>query len=125
MKAALAARNMKVGGTELQRAERLFLCAGRPLHEVPAKAFAAGGVPALALSDAARAKKLATAKQVANLECKVLEVVDSLGPVVDDTHGWVEKKLAQNYEELKADIDREDFDIGGDESDAEVRACCV
>jgi Replication stress response SDE2 C-terminal len=112
---------MKVGGTPLQRAQRLFQCSGKRLAELPASLFAPGAAPAAALLEPARVKRLAAAKQVANVECKVLAVVESLGPVVDDTHGWVEKKLAQNYEELKADIDRQDFDIGGDDSDEQVR----
>ena len=121
VKAALQARNLKVGGTPLQRAQRLILCATKPLRELPASAFVAGAAPAATLGEGARTKRLAAAQQVANVECKVLAVVESLGAVVDDTHGWVEKKLAQNYEELKQDIGREDFDIGGDDSDEEVR----
>jgi splicing factor 3A subunit 3 len=121
VRAALAARNMKVGGTPLQRAQRLFLCAGKALHDLPPSVFAAGAAPASALAEATRSKRLSVAKQVANVECKVLAVVASLGPVIDDTYHWVEKKLAQNYEEVKQDIEREDFDIGGDDSDEEVR----
>ena len=112
---------MKAGGTPQQRADRLFLCSGKALADLPASVFVPGGAPAATLGAAARQKRLAAARQLANLECKVLAVVDSLGPVVDDTHSWVEKKLAQNYEELKQDMEREDFDIGGDDSDEEVR----
>lgn len=112
---------MKVGGTPMQRAERLFLCASMPLDKLPVKVFAKGGAPAAALSDAQRSKRLARAREVALVECKALAVVESLGAIVEDTHHWVEKKLAQNYEELKQDMEREDFDIGGDDSDEEVR----
>lgn len=53
---------------------------------------------------------------------QILAVVESLGSVAEDTHAWVEKKLSQNYDELKQDIEREDFDGGGGEdSDGEVR----
>jgi hypothetical protein len=52
---------------------------------------------------------------------QILAVVESLGAVAEDTHAWVEKKLSQNYDELKQDIEREDFDGGGGEdSDDEV-----
>lgn len=105
----------------MQRAERLFLCANKPLSELPLKVFAKGGAPATALSDEARGKRLALAKRIALIECKALAVVESLGAVVEDTYHWVEKKLAQNYEELKEDIAREDFDIGEGSSDDEVR----
>ena len=127
VRAALAARNMKVGGTALQRAQRLMQAAGKQLHELPANVFVPGTAPAAALGEAACAKQLAAAKRLANIECKVLAVVESLGPVIDDTRAWVEKKLAQNYEELKQDIERDDFDIGGDADSDEVRCwlCAV
>lgn len=122
VKAALAARNMKVGGTALQRAQRLMLAAGKQLHELPANVFVPGAAPAAALGEAGRAKQLAAAKRLANIECKILAVVESLGPVIDDTRAWVEKKLAQNYEELKQDIERDDFDVGDAADSDEVRA---
>lgn len=127
LKAALSARNMKCGGTPQQRAERLFQCRGRQLHELPANLFAKGGAPAAALDEATRNKRIQAGKHTANIEAKVLAVVESLGAVIEDTQAWVEKKLAQNYDELKQDIEREDFDAGPEDSDEEVRepVCCA
>ena len=46
--------------------------------------------------------------------------------MAEDTHAWVEKKLSQNYDELKQDIEREDLDGGGGEdSDDEVLLCAA
>lgn len=120
LKAALAARHMKCGGTPQQRAERLFQCRGRQLHDLPTNLFTKGAAPAATLDEAARNKRIQAAKHTANIEAKVLAVVDSLGAVVEDTQAWVEKKLAQNYDELKQDIEREDFDVGPEDSDEEV-----
>lgn len=120
LKEALSARNMKCGGTPEQRAERLFQCRGRQLHELPANLFTKGAVPAAALDEAARSKRIQVAQHTANIEAKVLAVVESLGAVIEDTQAWVEKKLAQNYDELKQDIEREDFDVGPEDSDEEV-----
>jgi splicing factor 3A subunit 3 len=125
VKVALRARNMKVGGTPEQRAERLFKCAGKQLHELPPDVFVPGAAPALALPEAVRNKQLRKSRRVANVECKIHAVVESLGPVIDDTHAWVEKKLAQSYEELKQDIDRDDFNIGGVNDSDEVRVLCM
>lgn len=121
LKAALSARHMKCGGTPEQRAERLFKCRGRQLHELPANLFIKGAAPAAVLDEAARSKRIQAAKHTANIEAKILAVVDSLGAVVEDTQAWVEKKLAQNYDELKQDIEREDFDVGPEDSDEEVQ----
>eukprot|EP00892_Ulva_mutabilis_P000046 jgi/Ulvmu1/10041/UM059_0091.1 len=119
LKSALSARHMKCGGTPQQRAERLFQCRGRQLQELPANLFTKGAAPAAALNEAARNKRIQAAKHTANIEAKVLAVVDSLGAVIEDTQAWVEKKLAQNYDELKQDIEREDFDVGPEDSDEE------
>jgi Replication stress response SDE2 C-terminal len=117
---ALAARRMKCGGTPEQRAERLFQSRGKQLHELPAKLFQKGCVPKAALDEASRAKRLHIATQTANVEAKAAAVVESLGAVIEDTQAWVEKKLSQNYDELKQDIEREDFDAGPEDSDDEV-----
>jgi splicing factor 3A subunit 3 len=120
IKAALAARHMKCGGTAQQRAERLFLCRGRQLQDLPASAFVKGAAPAAALDEATKERRLRVAKHTANAEAKIVALVENLGPVIEDTQAWVEKKLAQNYDELKQDIEREDFDVGNEDSEEEV-----
>lgn len=125
LKEALAARNMKSGGTLRQRAERLMLCRGKALSDLPATVFVKGAVPASLQDPARRAKHLAFAHTLASQEARIGAVAESLnaqpGTVIDNTAQWVVKKQAQNYDELKADLEREDLDDAPEGSDAEVR----
>jgi splicing factor 3A subunit 3 len=120
---------MKSGGTHRQKAERLMLCHGRELSSLPASVFVKGAQPAGAQDAAKRAKHLAFALSIALSEAKVAAVAESLnaqpGTVIDNTAQWVVKKQAQNYDELKADLEREDLDDAPEGSDAEVRSALL
>lgn len=115
------ARNMKCGGTQRQKAERLMLCRGKALSELPVTVFVKGAAPAQALDPEKREKHLAFSRSFALLEAQAAAVAESLSTVVDNTATWVMKKQAQNYEELKADLEREDLDDAPEGSDEDVR----
>ncbi|GFH09379.1 splicing factor 3a, subunit 3, partial [Haematococcus lacustris] len=136
VKEALSSMGLKCGGTPRERALRLWLTRGKPLHELDRKLFAKGVAPpppangaAAPASNgtaksaaAAQAKQKAAALTAAVLEAKVVRMCELLSNVIADTKGRVEKRQGQTYEEMMAEQEDavEEAAAGPDEgSDAE------
>ncbi|KAJ9507341.1 hypothetical protein QJQ45_006307 [Haematococcus lacustris] len=114
VKEALSSMGLKCGGTPRERALRLWLTRGKPLHELDRKLFAKGVAPpppangaAAPASNgtaksaaAAQAKQKAAALTAAVIEAKVVRMCELLSNVIADTKGRVEKRQGQTYEEM-------------------------
>ncbi|KIY97134.1 Splicing factor 3A subunit 3 [Monoraphidium neglectum] len=112
LKEALTTLGLKAGGTTRQRAERLYAAKGRRLDELDPKHFAKGSALAAARDEAALAKRRAAAWEACALEGKVRRLAELLANVVSDTKGRVEKKQAQTYEEMLAELEEAEAEAG-------------
>lgn len=104
LKEALQALGLKCGGTMRERAERLWLTKSTPLDQIDRKHFAKGVAPPSSVSAEDAARQQANARQAAVLEAKVSKMAEMLSSVIADTKGRVEKKQAQTYEEMQAEL---------------------
>ncbi|GBF95619.1 splicing factor 3A subunit 3 [Raphidocelis subcapitata] len=112
LKEALTALGLKCGGTTRQRAERLYAAKGRRLDELDPKLFSKGSALAAARDEAALAKRREAAWGACALEGKVARLGELLANVVSDTRGRIEKKQAQTYEEMLAELEEAEAEAG-------------
>lgn len=122
LKEALTALGLKCGGTTRQRAERLYAAKGRRLDELDPKLFAKGSALAAGRDEASLARRKESAWQACVLEGKVSRLSELLANVVSDTRGRVEKKQAQTYEEMLAELEEAEAEAaagGADDDDEE------
>ena len=111
---------LKTGGTELERAQRLFCTKGKALHELDRKLFVRGAAPP---ADAQRAAVVeAQAKEIAASEARAVAVLGMHADVVKATRGNVEKKSTLSYAELEAERLEEEEGLldAGEEPEAEL-----
>ena len=91
LKVELGKRQMKSGGTDKQRSERLFACKGKKLEDLPKKFFVKGAVVGdKADTFAGGDSEVASASAVSKKDIAVLEAVTvgllvQLRPVLDGT----------------------------------------
>lgn len=118
LKETLASLGLKCGGTPRERAQRLFQLKGKTLDQIDRKLFAKGA-PTPAANPEEESKQQAAAKEVALMETKVVRVCDLLASVIIETLGRVEKKQAQTYEELQAEMEEAEAEVVDEPSDEE------
>jgi len=121
VKAALQRLGLKAGGTELQRAQRLFSTKGRRLQDLDRKFFLAGCAPPQDAQAAARATELF--HRVARTECRLAALLDVLTDTLQATRGNVEKKTTLSFQELEAERMEEEEDApepGDQDQDGDV-----
>ena len=120
IKEALQRMGLKTGGTEVERAERLFSAKGKTLQELDKKLFVRGGAPPVD-ADGARVAE-ARARDIAAAEARLLTLLDMHSDVIRATRGNVEKKSTLSYAELEAERMEEEEDLpeAGDEPEAEL-----
>eukprot|EP00878_Enallax_costatus_P015542 GHUV01016279.1.p1 GENE.GHUV01016279.1~~GHUV01016279.1.p1 ORF type:complete len:477 (+),score=184.94 GHUV01016279.1:401-1831(+) len=120
LKDKLAALGLKCGGTVQQRAERLYALKGRSLHDLGPKLFAKSKVVATAhRSEEELKQQQQTGLAVAKLEAQVTRLVELLANIISDTKGRVEKKQAQTYEEMLAELEEADAEAAPEEEEQE------
>ncbi|KXZ48869.1 hypothetical protein GPECTOR_25g454 [Gonium pectorale] len=120
LKEALSSLGLKCGGTTKERAARLWLLRDTPLDKLDRKHFAKGVVPPSAAAEpAASSKQAAAARNVALLEVKVRKMAELLVNVIADTKGKVEKKQAQTYEEMQAELAEAEAEVMAPEDEEE------
>ncbi|KAI8468016.1 MAG: splicing factor 3a, subunit 3 [Monoraphidium minutum] len=121
LKEALTALGLKCGGTTRQRAERLFAAKGVRLDALDPKLFAKGSALAGPRDEAALAARAEAAWAACVLEGKVGRLGELLANVVSDTRGRIEKKQAQTYEEMLAELEEAEAEAGAapDDDDEE------
>ncbi|PNW82870.1 hypothetical protein CHLRE_06g297750v5 [Chlamydomonas reinhardtii] len=120
LKEALTQLGLKCGGTTKDRAARLWLTRDTPLEKLDRKHFAKGVVPPCVAADpAAAAKATAQARAVALLEVKVRKMAELLVNVIADTKGKVEKKQAQTYEEMQAELAEAEAEVAAPDDEEE------
>ena len=117
IKDALTRLGLKAGGTEAERAARLFSTKGKRLDQLDKKLFVRGAAPAT--DDAASARAAAAARQIASLEAETSCLVEQLRDVIKATRGNVEKKTTLSFQELEAERMEEEYDAP---EDGEVRS---
>jgi splicing factor 3A subunit 3 len=116
LKDALARLGLKAGGTDADRAARLFSTKGKRLDQLDKKLFQRGAAPPV---DAAAAERAAAAaRAIAALEAEATCLAEALRDVIKATRGNCEKKTTLSYQELEAERMEEDFDAP---EDGEVR----
>lgn len=119
LKQKLSQLGLKCGGTVQQRAERLYAIKGRSLSDLDPKLFAPG-VNVAGKSEKELAKQEQHALAAAQLEAQVSRLVELLANIISDTRGRVEKKQAQTYEEMLADLEEaENEGAAADEEEEE------
>ncbi|EFJ51494.1 splicing factor 3a, subunit 3 [Volvox carteri f. nagariensis] len=118
LKEALTSLGLKCGGTTKERAARLWLTRDTPLSQLDRKHFAKGVVPP-SDSDVATNSKAAHARHVALLEVEIRKMAELLVNVIADTKGKVEKKQAQTYEEMQAELAEAEAEVAAPEDDEE------
>jgi splicing factor 3A subunit 3 len=116
IKDALTRLGLKAGGTEAERAARLFSTKGKRLDQLDKKLFVRGAAPPA--DEAAGARAVAAARQIASLEAETSCLADQLRDVIKATRGNVEKKTTLSFQELEAERMEEDYDMP---EDGEVR----
>ncbi|KAF8066290.1 hypothetical protein HT031_002613 [Scenedesmus sp. PABB004] len=119
LKDKLAQLGLKCGGTVRQRAERLYALKGKSLAELDAKLFAPGKAVAAVKSEAELLQQQQAALAAAQLEAQVSRLGELLANVISDTRGRVEKKQAQTYEELVAELEEGEAEALGEEEEEE------
>lgn len=119
LKLALQALGLKCGGTQQQRAERLWLTRGKKLEQLDKKLFAKDVLPVAAGGDADAVRSNAAAREAALLEAKVVKVLELLGAVLADTISRTEKKQAQTYEEMLVEQEEAEAEVEQADSDEE------
>ena len=108
LKDALTRLGLKAGGTDAERAARLFSTKGKRLDELYKKLFVRGAAPPA--DQAAAARAVATARAIAALEADALCLLEQLRDVLKATRGNVEKKTTLSYQELEAERMEEEAD---------------
>eukprot|EP00879_Flechtneria_rotunda_P009192 GHRR01009625.1.p1 GENE.GHRR01009625.1~~GHRR01009625.1.p1 ORF type:complete len:514 (+),score=175.71 GHRR01009625.1:1274-2815(+) len=119
LKEKLAQLGLKCGGTVQQRAERLYALKGLSLKELNPKLFQRGKVVQANRSEQETKQRQQTALSVAELEAQVRRLVELLANIISDTRGRVEKKQAQTYEELLAEMEEADAEAGPEDEEEE------
>lgn len=119
LKEKLSQLGLKCGGTLRQRAERLYALKGRSLEELDAKMFAKGKAVAALRSEQELQQTQQLALSVVSLEAQVARLAELLANVISDTKGRVEKKQAQTYEEMLAELEEAEGDAAADGDDEE------
>ncbi len=109
IKDALTRLGLKAGGTEAERAARLFSTKGKRLDQLDKKLFQKGAAPPADADAAARAE--AMAREIACLEARTLAVLEMHADVLKATRGNVEKKTTLSYAELEAERLEEEEDL--------------
>ena len=116
IKDALTRLGLKAGGTEAERAARLFSTKGKRLDQLDKKLFVRGAAPPT--DEAAAARAVAAARQIASLEAETSCIAEQLRDVIKATRGNVEKKTTLSFQELEAERMEEEYDLP---EDGEVR----
>lgn len=117
IKLALQSLGMKVGGTPLQRAQRLFCTKGQALETLDAKLFVKGAAPVVH-NEGGASIQIAKAKEVARAETVVIRLREVLMEAVQNTVDNVEKKLTRTKEELEEEQEVDEY-VDVDEDDEE------
>ena len=109
LKDALQRLGLKAGGTDAERAARLFATKGGALADVDPRLFVRGAAPP---RDAAAAERAAAAaRRVAALEAEVGALLGHLGEVLSATRGNAERKSTLSWQELEAERLEEEEDV--------------
>ncbi len=123
VKDALQRLGLKAGGTDAERAARLFATKGKRLDQLDKKLFVRGAAPAADAAAAARAEE--EARAIAAAEADVACVAEQLRDVIRATRGNVEKKSTLSWQELEAERLEEEYDMPeeGEARAAAARRC--
>eukprot|EP00798_Chlamydomonas_sp_ICE-L_P018774 gene18774-25310_t len=98
------ALGLKCGGTQGDRAKRLFITKSTPLDQLDKKLFAKGAT---------------TIASVALTEAKIYKLTSLLDNAIADTKGKIEKKQTQTYEEMQAEQEEAEAELVPVDSDEE------
>jgi splicing factor 3A subunit 3 len=108
LKDALSRLGLKAGGTDAERAARLYSTKGKRLDQLDKKLFQRGAAPPS--DEAAAARAAAAARDIAALEADAMCMIEQLRDVIKATRGNVEKKTTLSYQELEAERMEEEYD---------------
>lgn len=114
VKDALTRLGLKAGGTDGERAARLFATRGKRLEDIDRKLFVKGRAP-LAGADAAKAEAEAMAIARAEVECAAL--LSAQRETLAATRGNAEKRSTLSFEEREMERLEEEEDGGVDVGD--------
>jgi splicing factor 3A subunit 3 len=120
LKDALSRLGLKAGGTDAERAARLYSTKGKRLDQLDKKLFQRGAAPPS--DEAAAARAAAAARDIAALEADATCMIEQLRDVIKATRGNVEKKTTLSYQELEAERMEEEYDQP-EEGDVRGRVC--
>ncbi|KAL1196963.1 putative splicing factor SF3a60 [Cardamine amara subsp. amara] len=117
LKEALGALGLKVGGTPLQRAERLFLTKHTPLEKLDKKHFAKPQHNGKQNGDAKSTQESESAKEIALTEAKVKKLCNLLDETIERTKLNIVKKQSLSYEEREEEREGEEANAESESDD--------